>query len=670
MLFNIKNRLNDWPFFSANISLTIGFLRDCFVVQFPRSSGQASLLAMISTNLSLRAIVKQSHNYLFSKVSKNISLFFLLIISIFSYLVAQDVELKASVNKNKVNINESFEYKVEVSGKSMNLPHPKFPSFNDLAILSGPNSSTSIQWINGKMSSSKVYTFYLKPQKTGMIKILPVTIDLDGKELTSNDINIEVVKGSEKEEPAESKITSRKDDDIAGGNLYLQTFVKKRSVYQNEQVIVTYVLYFKTSVRSYGFEKLPPNPGFWTEEFKMPSQPVVEEEIINGVKYNKAVLRKIALFPTQSGELTIEPITVAIEALEKRRSHSIFDSFFDDPFGRTVRKILSTKLVVINVKPVPQTKQPNNFRGDVGKFTLSLISDKTRVKANEAISIKLNLAGEGNIKLVNLPRISFPPDFEVYDPKEKTTIDREGVQIKGGKTIEYIVVPRFAGNYTIKPQSFSYFDPVLHKFNTLTTEPLQIEVLPGDKSIAGMATGTGLSKQEVELLGRDIRFIKEESKYYKIGNRIYKNWLYWFAYFIPVMALVFSLFYRRQLELIRSDLKLARRRKAGKIAARHLREAKKVLRSNMHKDFYRVMSSALQGFVSDKLNIQMTDFNAESVKKNLQKVGVGPEEIDEYRNCLEESDFRQFAGGKTDLTEMNKFYDRTKKILTRLEKYI
>jgi hypothetical protein len=591
-------------------------------------------------------------------------------LSIFSHLLAQEVQLRATVNKNKVNLDETFEYKIEVSGKSMNLPDPNFPSFEDLAILSGPNSSTSIQWINGKMSASKVYTFYLQPQKLGLIKILPVTIELEGKEITSNEIILEVVKGAVTEEQTKKKVESRKDDDIAASNLYLKAYVNKKSVYQNEQVIVTYILYFKTSVRSYGFEKIPANPGFWTEEFKMPSQPAVEEEIINGVKYNKAVLRKIALFPTQSGELTIEPLTVAIDALEKRRSQSIFDSFFDDPFGRTVRKILNTIPIVINVKPIPKTNQPVNFNGAVGKFSLSLVSDKNRVKANEAISIKLILAGEGNIKLLNPPRLELPPDFEVYDPKEKTNIDHDGIQIKGGKTIEYIVVPRYAGNYIIKPQSFSYFDPALNKFNTLKTDQLVIEVLPGDKSITSITTGIGLGKQEVELLGKDIRFIKEKSQFYKIGERIYKNWLYWFTYFIPIIGLVFSLFYRKHLELIRSDLRLARRRKAGKIAAKHLSEAKKALKPDKHYDFYRAMSNALQGFVSDKLNIQMTDFNSLTVQRNLNKVEVGPEELAEYQACLEESDFKQFAGGKSDLVDMKAFYERAKRILTRLEKYI
>jgi hypothetical protein len=94
------------------------------------------------------------------------------------------------------------------------------------------------------------------------------------------------------------------------------------------------------------------------------------------------------------------------------------------------------------------------------------------------------------------------------------------------------------------------------------------------------------------------------------------------------------------------------------------------LKSSPQGEFYRKMSQALQGFVSDRLNIQMTDFNAITVKKNLESAGLGVEEIQDYQSCLEESDYRQFAGGDSDMMEMKDFFERAKSILTRLEKYI
>jgi hypothetical protein len=425
-------------------------------------------------------------------------------------------------------------------------------------------------------------------------------------------------------------------------------------------------------VSSYNVEKLPANPGFWTEEFQTPSQPTVGTEIINGVSYNVATLRKVALFPTRSGELTIEPMTISVDAVVRRtgRSRSLFDSFFDDPFGRTIRKTLTTKAKSVKVKEIPNQNRPNDFNGAVGRYLLKIEADKTQLKANEAVSIKLTIAGEGNIKLLSLPELSLPPDIQVYNPTEKTNINKENNKISGNKVIEYVIFPRFEGDYVIKPITLSYFNPANSRFERISTEPITLYVSPGTVAAEGLASGSSLNRQEVALLGEDIRFIKQGARFYKEGEKIYRNWLYLSIYFIPVFGLILAWSFARQREKIRSDLKLAKRRKAGRIAAKHLAEAKRALKSSPKEVFYRKMSQALQGFVSDRLNIEMTDFNAATVKNNLEQAGVGHDEIIEYQSCLGESDFRQFAGGNIDLQEMKIFFERVKKILTRLEKYI
>ncbi len=590
-------------------------------------------------------------------------------------VIAQEVQITASVSNNRVGLNETFEYKVEINGQSSGMPDPDFPAFNSFTVLSGPNTSTSIQIINGRMSSSKGYSFYLQAQQEGQFTIPPATVTKDGKTISSNEIVVTVVKGQAQPgsaQPAPGQPRSIRDTEIAGENLFLKAEVDKRNVYQNEQITVIYKLYFRVNVRSYNYEKMPTNAGFWTEEYTLPSQPAINNEVVNGVSYQVATLRKVALFPTQSGELTIEPLVVSVDALVKRqtRSRSFFDSFFEDPFGTTVRKSLSSKPITIRVKPLPESNRPAGFANDVGRYTLTATLDKRELKVNEAASVKMTISGEGNLKLLKPPTIALPPDLEVYEPKETTTIKRDAGAISGTKSIEYIIVPRLAGEYQIKPITLNYFDPKLGKYNTITTVPLKLMVLPGVAGSGMMASGSSLSKQEVALLGEDIRFIKETTKFFTAGSTIYAKWWYLSTYLLPVVGLVLTIMYVRQRDKLRSDLQLARRRKAGKIAAKHLTAARKVLKVGSQNEFYRMISQALQGFVSDRLNLQLTDFNAVTVQKNLEQVGVGSEEITEYQECLTESDFRQFAGTNVNLQQMKDFFERVKKILTRLEKYI
>ncbi len=601
---------------------------------------------------------------------KNILILLLLVSA--AGLHAQDISVSATVNKNRVALNENFEYTITVSGGSSNLPNPVFPDLSAFSIISGPNTSTSIQYVNGKSSASKSFSFYLIPRKTGKFTIGPALVTTDSGELKSNVITITVSKGTPKKPQPRQKIPNSKDRDLLGENLYLKTIVDKTNVFQNEQILVEYKLYFRVSVRNYNFEKIPSNPGFWMEEFDLPRQPRIQNEVINGITYQVATLRKIALFPTKPGELTIEPLSVAVEAVLKRRSsrRSIFDSFFDDPFGRTVQKVLNTKPVKIRVKPFPAAGRPASFGGAVGKYRLKVNIDKEQVKANDAVSVKLTLNGTGNIKLLKPPKLKTPVDMEVYDPKEKTKIKRENNIIAGTKTVEYILVPRMEGEYLIEPVRFAYFDPQTKKYRTLVSKALKITVSPGVVVPGGMVSGSGLSKQEVALLGEDIRYIKETAEYYTSGALLYHNVWYFIAYLLPLFGIAFALWYSKQNERLRSDVGLARRRKAGKIAAKHLAASKGFLKSGRHHEFYKQMSQALQGFVSDKLNIQMTDFNSLTVQRSLERAGVDPKEIREYIDCLSESDFKQFGGEKADLDEMRAFYEKAKGVLTQLEKYI
>ena len=194
--------------------------------------------------------------------------------------------------------------------------------------------------------------------------------------------------------------------------------------------------------------------------------------------------------------------------------------------------------------------------------------------------------------------------------------------------------------------------------------------MPGAVVPGGNLAGAGLSKQEVELLGEDIRFIKESAEFFSNSARVYDRWYYGILYLIPVIGLILIWNMNLQREKLRGNIHLARRKRAGKIAAQHLKGAKRALQSRNQREFYRMTSQALQGFVSDKLNIQMTDFSETTVRSALTGAGAGEDEISDYVSCLQESDFRQFSGGNAESGEMDKFFNRSKKVLTQLEKYI
>lgn len=604
------------------------------------------------------------------KIGSKMSAFFKYIIAILivSPLYAQDLSIRAFVSDNQVALDGQIQFSVEISGKTTNIPAVEYPDFTDFYVLSGPNSSTSIQWVNGNMTSTKTYSYYLRPKKKGSIAIGKARVKIDGEVLETKPITITVTDPSEKKE---EKPKSRQDADIAGENLHLKALVSDRNVYIGEQITVEYKLYFRVNVRGYDFEKLPSNAGFWSEELNMPRQPAIENEVINGVNYNVATLKKYALFPTQTGELTIEPMRVTLEALvQSRRRRSLLDSFFDDPFGRTIQKTVTSKPLQIRVNPLPDRQKPDDFKGAVGRYTLSVDTDKIQAEVNEAIALKVTLSGTGNIKILDLPQVPIPPDIEQYDPKISSNINTKGPDIKGTKTAEYILIPRLPGDYTIKSVSFSYFDPVQKHYKIQKSQPIVLSITGEAKPAAGGDKVT-YSRQEVALLGEDIRFIKEQSDFVRIDRRIYSTTTFWMILLSGLVLFAAFVFYNDYQARVSGDAELARSKKAGKMATKRLKNAKSALESDASSnEFYKALNLALQGFVQDKLNLNLSDFTIERARELLMNKGIESDLIDRYIHILEENDFRQYANIPSSLEERKSAYDQAKKILTQLEKWI
>ncbi len=598
-----------------------------------------------------------------------------LITAPFSILLAADLELKAYVDKNRVSVNERFTYSVEITGKSTSLPDINYPDLSAFNILAGPNQSTSIQLVNGKMTSSKTHSFVLSASETGTLTIGPATMkDEDGKTYRTDKISITV----EQRQKAPSNqgqtdaLKKRKDPKIAGQNLYIKTEVSNRRPYVGEQIIIEYKIYFRVSIRDNAFEQIPKYSGFWNEAFDMPSRPSVKNEIVNGVNYNVATIRKAALFPTRTGEIEIEPLKMNFEILvrSRQRGNNLFDNFFNDPFGRTVRKTVTSKPVTIDVQPLPETGKPPDFNGAVGQFDLDVSLDKTSVKVNEAIALNVTVKGQGNIKLVELPNVKVPVDIEQYDPEVSLNINNKGAGIKGWKKAEYILIPRIEGKYKIEPVSFSYFDPQKEEYRTLTSRPFVLNIRPG--AVAG-ASKSGVrigSRQEVELLGRDIRFIKENTRFLAIGSKNYTSLTYLLSYILPIFLFVAFVFYNDHSARMQSDTRLARSRKAGKMASRHLAQAKKLLNVEEEYRFYKAIASALQGFVQNRLNIELSDFSVQNVRRTLGEYRIDSGLVEDYVELLQESDFRQYARTDADYEKRREVFERAKSVLTGLEKWI
>jgi hypothetical protein len=606
-----------------------------------------------------------------SKVKSNFNFLlftFILLTGIILQSYAQ--EFTASVSETTVADNERFQVSFTFSGKSINnLSKFSPPAFENFLILSGPNQSTSIQIINGAQSASLTYSFVVQPKSVGTFTIGAASIEQAGNTYKTEPIKITVVKGANKPKQQQKEDTQISTEEIAK-NLYIKAIVDKTQAFKGEQITVTYKLYTRLSIASQmGINKLPQYQGFWAEELETSGNINFTTEVIDGKQFRVGILKRVALFPTQTGSLEVTPfeLTVPIQIQKQRSGKTIWDDFFGDPFGRSEIYEFNAKsnVVKIDVLPLPEG-QPESFKGAVGEYIFEAKLNNFTVKSNEPLTLNINISGAGNIKLIDMPEINLPNGFEKYEPKITEQIYRKG-KVSGSKSGEYLFVPRVVGIRDIPPVEFSYFNSSTKKYVTLKSEPFKIDIKPGDKQ----ASTEFIGKEDVKELGTDIRFLKTSfSDIKRRENYLINSTGFMIAGLLPVILAVGVIGWKRRYDKLHGNVVLLRYQKAQKVAKNRLKTAKKLMDLQNHKEFYTELSSALFGYLEDKLHIPKSEFTIEHASDELRRRNITEELISDLKAGAEKCEFVRFAPGAEKSAAMQEMYDEIADVIINLEKNI
>ena len=606
----------------------------------------------------------------------------LIIFSIFmvvaSVLVAQEAKMTLRA-PNEVSVGQQFAVTYEINARPTDF---KTPTFNNFNFLGGPSqsSSSSTQYIHGKMTRtmSVSYTYYLSASAEGTFTIPKATCKVDGVVIESNTAQVKVVTGSGSQQN-QTRVQNRygqrsqQQDEpvqIDDNTLYVKISANKTNVYQGEEIIVTYRIYTQVNISQYQIDKLPITKGFWTEDLWDNNTQVQQyEETINGKRYLVGEIRRAALFPQESGLLTIEPLQLEVLAQlpsQRRRTGSIFD-LFDDAFFNThqsVKKTLVSNALKINVKPLPTP--PDNFTGGVGNFSLSAKIDTDKIKANEALTYSLTVSGSGNLMLIDNVDVNFPEVFEVYDPKVIPNIKHSDGGVSGSKTFEWILIPRSQGNYKIPEATLVFFNPQTKSYETRTTQSFNIQVDKGDAN----AMTAYSSKSDVKLLNSDINYIKTGNpELVKAGDSFFNTLLFWILLVLPVLLAVVVVVYGRKVQESRKDIGSMKLRKATSLAKKRLRRAEAYLTQNDDEKFYIEIYQAIWGYISDKFTIPLSSLSTETVHECLEAKKVDASIVEKILKTLGDVNFARFAPGDSSAKKQG-IYEQALQMILDIEKQL
>lgn len=590
-----------------------------------------------------------------------------------AYQSHAQAKLSASISSASVSQNTSFQITYSLTGGKAESFTP--PSCPGLTMIGSSHSSGGgvTMYLNGQKIQSganeETWVYTMTGATTDKITIGPAKVKVNGQWISSASLAVEITQGTAKQNQGNKNQTQGgqstqqgQDGSISIEDVFLKAYVDKNNPMQGEQITVTYKIYTRIPISQYAINKLSAFTGFWTQDLnKDQGSPVQYNETVNGIRYTVAEIRKVALFPQKTGKLTIDPIEVeCIARVKVRGTNNPFNSV------KNVRHTLKSNSVTVSVSPLPETNKPEGFAGAVGSFTFSAETGRSKVKQNEAFTLKLAVKGSGNISLVELPIPAFPSDFEVYDPQITEDIVKNSNPVSGSKTFEYLIIPRNAGDFKLPALTFSYYDTKSRSYKSITVPEMQIIVEKGTGSAQG--GNQGASPADVEIIGNDVRYANVPIlPLSRIGYQFFNSLMFYLIVLIPVILFaVFLVIWRRKIKL-RNDLTLLKNVQATRVARKRLAEAEKHLKDSRTDAFYEEVSKALWGYVSDKFAIPLSDLSLDTVKERLSEKQVSAEVYDKLTETLNHCEYARFApAGST--PDMGQVYADATSVIVDLEK--
>ena len=599
------------------------------------------------------------------------TLLYQLFIIISCTLSGQDVVLKAEYPA-VVTAGQQFSvmWTVNAGGGEV-----AFPPFTGFVKLMGPQKSysSSTQIINNRMSSQTTYTYvyFLQAVNEGKFVIPPAVFTLKNKEYRSDSMFIEVISQTTQNKVITQGSTGRTDNDgveSASGDVFVNLSLNRKEVYLGEHIVATVKLFTKVNLSGINEIKFPSFNGFLKTDIETPPLTSLQQETVNGSMYGTGIVQQFLLYPQITGEITIDPVQLSV-LIQQKSGQS--DPFFGDFFTQyqTVPKAIASQTLKVKVKSLPGTK-PDDFSGIVGKLSLKASVDKDSVNVNDPVSLKITIAGSGNLKIAPTPLLKLPPDIENYDPKVTEGIKNGSDGSTGQKTFEYLLIPRHYGDFTIPPVTYSYFNISSGRYETLTTKEFHFHARKGNDLNTGITVFGGVPKEDVKYLGKDIRFIKSDpGKLTKPEVLLTSSRSFYSAYAFAIFVFFVVLFLRREHIRRNSDLSLVRNRKAGKVAVKRLHSASVCLKNQQIDQFYDEILKALWGYLSDKLSIPVSELTRTNAVSTLIEKGIDDERIKNLNHILDTCEFARFSPASSG-TEAGSIFDGASQFIKSVENSI
>ncbi|MFH0807659.1 MAG: BatD family protein [Elusimicrobiota bacterium] len=590
----------------------------------------------------------------------------LIAILVFAFIqgaYAQNVNISASFDRNSAAVGEQITMQISVSGDTNDIPEPKLPGIPDFNVYSSGRSQ-SVSIVNGKMSSSIAYNYVLSPTKPGKFTIGSATLVYKGQTYSTQPVEITVT-ASPQAAPAQLPAASAQNPSAgqaqpaaASRELFVESSVDKKTAYVNEQITLSFKFFHRVSLLSQPQYSPSDTTGFLTED--LPPQKNYYTDI-NGQRYLITEV-KTALFATSKGRYTVGSAQLRCTVNDNGQGgEDIFNQFFGG--GKTI--VLKSDPITVDVIDLPSQNKPQSFTGAVGKFNISASLDKSQTETNQPITLNVKISGNGSIKTITEPKASFQ-NFRKYDTITSLNIEKPNYIVSGSKVFKIVLMPLIAGNVTIPPVEFTYFDLAEKNYKTINTPSLSVSVKPGTSAPPPMPALS--SGQGTQVLSQDIRYIKTKLSGALSSAPIYKSTFLFALQFIPGIFFLIFWRYNTYRQNLYKNTGLVRFTFAYKSALKKLKKLNLEIAALTPDKVSSRIFDILCSYLADKFNVSACGIISEEVRKKLQEKNVNPDAVAKIVILWEELQFVQYAPAQATQDKVNELLNNTTIVLKELEK--
>ena len=571
---------------------------------------------------------------------------------------AVDLKVEASVDVDEVELGNSVNLTVTISGVGGSVPEPTLPDLSDFDVYSS-GSNRSFSMINGAISSSLDLNYVLVPKRKGVLTIGPIVVSSKGERAKSAAIKISVKEAGtvpqnprQQARPPASRRTREVED------FYVEQSVDNRKPYVGEQVTLSFRFYQAVNLWDQPNLEWPEYNGLTVEDLPPNSR---SYQYVNGKKYLVTEIKR-ALFPITPGKITLETPRLTIKPDDFGSTVDPFKLMGRDFFNRGRPRVLTAGSIQLDVRPLPDKGRPNDFSGAVGRYKISSTIDRDSAGVDEPVTLRIVLSGTGNIK--SLPPVEVPElaDFRVYESGKTESINSGNYVISGKKTFELALIPKTSGSFTIPPLTYSFFNPRSGRYETVRTQPAAI-VATGE----GLADVGGAPRYVIGADAKSFNYIITRFPEPDSDLDLYRQAWFWIIQFLPIIGIIAALGIRSHYKKLLGDRGYARRIKATRKSRSVFKSALAKKEAGEYSAFCGDLHDAIVGFVADRLNLDKPGLTVDDIR-GLDNI---PGEIrEDLSGFLEDCQTARFAPLDLDKTKADEMLSRASTIIGRLEKVL